>query len=181
MSTVISAPCEDVFDLVADLSHRPAFADHYLKDFRLARPNPRGMGASARFLLNRRIFSERAEIRITECDRPRRIVEEGRVGRRGRSGLSAVYEFHAEPGGGTRVELITASEPKTAVDRFRQRGAHRWIRRGTKTALERLRRIFEEPAEGALQRVTVAGFEPHTAPRFGDHVQVPGKTAATDG
>ena len=181
VSTVISAPCEDVFDLVADLSHRPAFTDHYLKDFRLSRSNPRGAGASARFLLDRPVFAERAELSITECDRPHRIVEEGRVGRRGRSSLSAVYEFRAEPGGRTHVELTVASEPKTAVDRFRQRGAHRWIRRKAKTALGRLRRIFEEPDGGALERVTVAGFEPHTAPRFGDHVQVPRKTAATDG
>jgi ribosome-associated toxin RatA of RatAB toxin-antitoxin module len=82
VSTVISASCEDVFDLVEDLSRRPSFTDHYLKDFRLARSNPRGLGASARFLLARRVFSERAETRIVECDRPRRVVEEGRIGRR---------------------------------------------------------------------------------------------------
>ena len=181
VSTVISAPCDDVFDLVSDLSRRPAFTDHYLKDFRLARSNPRGSGASARFLLDRPLFSERAETTITECERPRRIVEEGRVGRRGRSTLSAVYDFEPEPDGGCRVELTTRSEPKTAVDRFRQRGAHRWVRRSTNKALQRLRRLLEEPSTGVPEQVPVAGYEPHTAPRFGDHVRAPRKMAAADG
>ena len=53
VDTVISAPREEIFDFVADLSRRPAFADHYLKDYRLARANPVGEGAAARFLLDR--------------------------------------------------------------------------------------------------------------------------------
>jgi ribosome-associated toxin RatA of RatAB toxin-antitoxin module len=181
VSTVISASCEEVFDVVADLSRRPAFTDHYLKDFRLARSNPCGTGASARFLLDRPVFSERAEVWIAECDRPSRIVEEGRVGRRGRSTLSAVYEFHGESEGRCRVEMTTESKPKTAVDRLRQRGAHRWVQRNTKKALSRLRRLLEEPGEDTPERVTVAGYEPHTAPRFGDHVRLPGRTAPADG
>ena len=180
VSTVISAPREAVFDLVADLSARPAFTDHYMKDFRLARANPRGLGAAARFLLARRVFKDYAEISISECERPNRIVEEGRVGRRGRSRLSTVYEF-AEEQGGTRVEVTVSSDPKTAVDRLRQRGLPGWIKRQSGRALERLRRILEEPQDGALQRVTVAGSEPHTAPRFGAHVTVPGKAAAGGG
>jgi len=181
VSTVIAASCEDVFDVVDDLSRRPAFTDHYLKDFRLARSNPRGEGASARFLLDRRIFAERAEIRIVRSERPRTVAEEGTIGRRGRSSLFAVYELEPEPDGRCRVQLTTRVEPKTAVDRLRQRGAHSWVRRNAKRALGRLRRLVEEPATGPPQRVTVAGYEPHTAPRFGDHVQGPKKTAAADG
>jgi uncharacterized protein YndB with AHSA1/START domain len=181
VETVISAPREEIFDFVADLSRRPAFADHYLKDFRLARANPVGEGAAARFLLDAPVFSERAEIAIVECDRPRRIVEEGRVGRRGRSRLVAVYDFIPEAAGSTRVELTTYSEPKTALDRFKQRGVHRWIRRQSKTSLKRLRKIFEEPSEKPLERVTVAGWEPGKAPRFGAHVPTPEKLPAADG
>lgn len=180
MSTVISAPREQVFDLVADLSARPAFADHYMKDFRLARANPRGRGAAARFLLDRRIFRDYAEISIAECDRPERIVEEGRVGRRGRSRMTAVYEFREEEGGSTRVELRISNEPKTAVDRMRQRGLHGWLRRQCGGALERLRRIFEEGEGATVERVRVAGHEPHVAPRFGAHVPPKGKAAPGD-
>ena len=181
VSEVIQAPPEEIFDLVADLSARPAFADHYLKDFRLARANPRGLGAAARFLFDRPFFNDRAEIAITEAERPRRIVEEGGIGRRGRSRLTSVYEFTSEPGGETRVELTTAVEATTGVDRARLRGLDRWLRRHSKKALERLRRIFEQLPDGALERVRVAGHEPHTAPRFGAHVTPPGGAAADRG
>ena len=175
VDTVISAPREAIFDFVADLSRRPAYSDHYLKDYRLARANPVGKGAAARFLLDGPIFNERAGISITEADRPRRIVEEGRIGIRGRSRLVAVYDFMPEAGGATRVEMTTYSEPKTAIDRLRQWGAHRWMKRQSKIALRRLRQIFEDPPEGVLSRATVAGYEPQTAPRFGAHVPVAGK------
>lgn len=180
MSTVISASCDDVFDVVSDLSRRPAFTDHYMKDFRLARSNPRGSGASARFLLDRRLFDERGEIRITELERPRRMAEEGRIGRRGRSTLAAVYELEPTDGG-CRIEVTTSTVATTGVDRFRQRGLRRWVRRATKKSLDRLRRLIEEPASGPPQQVTVAGYEPHTAPRFGDHIRPPRKTTAADG
>jgi uncharacterized protein YndB with AHSA1/START domain len=163
----ISAPRERVFDFVADLAGRPAWTDHYLEDFRLARPNPYGLGAAARFRLRAPLASEWVELAIVECDRPRRIVEEAKVGRRGRNRSLAVYEFMQEAGGVTRVELTTYSEPATLVDRLKQIGAPRWMRRQTKTALERLRMIFEDLPEGELARVTVAGYEPEKAARFG--------------
>jgi uncharacterized protein YndB with AHSA1/START domain len=181
VDTVISAPREEIFDFVADLSRRPAYSDHYLKDYRLARANPVGVGAAARFLLDGRIFNERAEIVVARVDRPRRIVEEGRVGRRGRSRMVAVYDFVPQAGGSTRVELTTYSEPKTAIDRVRQAGAHRWIRRQTKGALERLRKIFEEQPEGELARASIAAAEPGRAPRFGGHVTAHRKATTADG
>jgi uncharacterized protein YndB with AHSA1/START domain len=167
--TSISAPREEVFDLVADLAARPAYTDHYLKDYRLARVNSYGMGAAARFLLDAPLASEHVEITIVQCDRPRRLVEDGRVGRLGRSRALAVYEFLPEPGGNTRVELTTFSDPATRIDALRQAGAARWMRRQTKVALERLRRIFEEPPDAPLARATIAGYEPLKAARFGAH------------
>jgi len=179
VSAVISAPREELFDFVVDLSNRPSYADHYLKDFRLARANPVGKGAAARFLLDAPVFSERGEFSIVEANRPRRIVEEGRVGRLGRSRLLAVYDFIPEAGA-TRVELTTYSEPKTVIDRFRQRGMHRWMRRQTKKALERLRKIFEEPSGEERSRVGMAGYEPWRAPRFGAHLPPRDKTPAAE-
>ena len=181
VDTVISAPREDIFDFVADLSRRPAYSDHYLKDFRLARANPVGKGAAARFLLDAPLFSERGEFSITEADRPRRIVEEGRVGRLGRSRMVAVYDFTPGPGGTTRVELTTYSEPKTPLDRFKQGRVHGWMRRQSKTALERLRKIFEEPGTEEPARASIAATEPSRAPRFGGHVGGPRKAPVGDG
>jgi uncharacterized protein YndB with AHSA1/START domain len=167
VETVISAPREQVFDFVADLGGRPAYCDHYLDDYRLARANPYGQGAAARFRLRAPMAKEYAELTITEVDRPRRIVEEVRVGRLGRNRSLAVYEFVAEPGGTTRVELNTYSEPATIFDRLKEIGAPGWLRRQSKRALERLRLVFEEPPEGELARVTVAGYEPQKSARFG--------------
>src|SRR6266511_1755604 len=138
----ISAPREEVFDFVADLAGRPAYTDHYLRDYRLARPNPYGKGAAARFLLRAPLAKEYGELTIVECDRPRRIVEEVRYGRRGRNRSVAVYDFEAEHPGLTRVELTTYSEPATVIDRIKEIGAAGWVRRQSKTSLERLRMIF---------------------------------------
>lgn len=178
--TVISAPREEVFDFVADLSLRPAYCDHYLRDYRLARVNPRGVGAAARFRLDGPLAKEWADIEIKQCDRPRQIVEEGHVGRFNRSRLVAVYDFTPEAGGATRVELTTYSEPKTLVDRIKQAGAGRWIARKTRKSLERLRRIFEERPAGELPHATIAGNDPGKAPRFGDHVPMARGVAGAD-
>lgn len=167
VSTVISAPREEIFDFVCDLAGRPAYTDHYMRDYRLARVNPVGQGAAARFRLRAPLATEYAELEIKEVDRPRRIVEEVRVGRRGRNRSVAVYDFTPEAGGATRVELTTYGEPATPVDRVKQIGAAGWMRRQTKKALERLRMIFEEPPRGELKRATIAGYEPAKAPRFG--------------
>ena len=167
MSTLISAPREEIFDFVCDLAARPAYTDHYMRDYRLARANPVGEGAAARFRLHAPLAREYAELRVREVDRPRRIVEEIRLGRRGRNRALAVYEFSSEGRDLTRVELTTFGEPATLLDRLKQVGAGGWMRRQTRSALERLRMIFEEPPEGELARATIAGFESAKAPRFG--------------
>ena len=167
VSTVISAPREQVFDFVCDLASRPAFTDHFMRDYRLARVDPVGAGAAARFQLRAPLAKEYAELQITEVDRPRQIVEELAVGRRGRNRSLAVYDFSVEAPGVTRVELTTFSEPATPIDRVRELGAAGWMRRQTSKALNRLRMIFEEPPRGDLKRATIAGFDPDKAPRFG--------------
>ncbi|MEA2333486.1 MAG: hypothetical protein QOH58_3624 [Thermoleophilaceae bacterium] len=166
-STVISAPRDEIFDFVCDLAGRPSYTDHYLRDYRLARVNPVGVGAAARFRLHAPLAKEYAELHVMEVDRPRRIVEEIRVGRRGRNRSLAVYDFTDEGHGVTRIELTTFSEPATPIDRLREIGAAGWVRRQTGKSLERLRMIFEEPSRGELKRASIAGFEPAKAPRFG--------------
>ena len=167
VSTVISAPREDVFDFVCDLAARPAYTDHYMRDYRLARVNPVGLGAAARFRLRAPLGKEYAELEIKQVERPRRIVEELRVGRRGRNRSLAVYDFTPESGGVTRVELTTYSEPATVFDRMKEIGAAGWVRRKTTKSLERLGAIFEEPPKDPLKRATIAGYEPAKAARFG--------------
>jgi uncharacterized protein YndB with AHSA1/START domain len=167
VSTVISAPREELFDFVCDLAGRPAYTDHYMHDYRLARVNAVGPGAAARFRLRAPLSKAYAELEIREVDRPRRIVEEIRVGRRLRNRSLAVYEFMPEAGGVTRIELTTYSEPATVIDRLKEIGAAGWVRRQTRKSLERLRMIFEEPPKDPLKRATIAGYEPAKAARFG--------------
>jgi hypothetical protein len=178
--TVVSAPRDEIFDFVSDLSRRPAYCDHYMGEYRLARANPRGVGAAARFRLKLPLAKEWAEIEIKVCDRPKRIIEEGRIGRLGRSRLVAVYDFIPEAAGTTRVELTTYSEPGHFIDKIKQIGAHGWMRRRSAKALRRLRDIFEGEPGSDLARATIAGNDPGKAPRFGDHVPSPHSVAVAD-
>lgn len=155
--------------MLADLSRRPAWTDHWMREFRLARANPVGLGAAARFVV-RPPLRPRAwvEISIAEADRPRRLVEEGRIGRIGRSRLGAVYELASAGPGATRVSLTTWTEPGHPMDALKEAlGVRSWLRRQCKIGLGRLRAVFEDPPEGELARVTVAAWEPMKKARFG--------------
>ena len=64
-----------------------------MRDYRLARVNPVGVGAAARFRLRAPFAKEYAELQMTEVDRPRRIVEQIR-GRPPRAQpFGRVYDF----------------------------------------------------------------------------------------
>ena len=56
-----------MFDFVCDLAGRPAYTDHFMDDYRLARVKPVGVGAAARFRLNAPMSNEYAELTITEA------------------------------------------------------------------------------------------------------------------
>ena len=169
VETVISAPREAVFEFVGDLANHVAFTDHYMSDFRLARANSVGAGAAARFRLENPGPKQWSEVQFAAFERPRRIVEEGRSGRFLRNKFWTVWDFSPE-GKATRVELTFWTEPAMRWDSFKEAlGARRWVKRQNKTALERLRKVFEEPRDEPLLRATVAGLEPSTLPRFGAH------------
>jgi uncharacterized protein YndB with AHSA1/START domain len=169
VSAIISAPREEVFDFVADLSVRPTITGHFMDDYRLARVHPVGVGAAARFKLDAPLANEWAELTITRADRPRQIIEEIRYGRRGRNRSVAVYDFSRESRNTTRVEFTTFSEPATILDRLKEIGAAGWLRRKTGKSLDRLRMVFEEPDRLELKRATIAGYEPAKAARFGGY------------
>lgn len=139
-----------------------------MNDFRLARVNPSGEGAAARFMVEAPFTRQWVDLRIASADRPRRLVEAGRVGRIGRSRFGATYDFIPEGENATRVELTLWTEPGTRLDAFKESlGARRWLRRQSRMALERLRAIFEDPPAAPLARADIAGYEPLTHARFG--------------
>lgn len=178
----ISAPREEIFDFLADLANRPAHCDHYMLDYRLARAKSTGLGAAARFKL-RPPFAPKSyvEVSLTELERPRRVVEEGRHSRYARSRVLVIWEL-AELRGVTRVELSIETQPGTRWDAFKETWFVRgWLRRQAKKSVERLRMIFEERPAGELARVTVAGYESFKAPRFGASRPVAAPTRAREG
>jgi uncharacterized protein YndB with AHSA1/START domain len=163
----ISAPREEVYDLVADLAARVAWCDHYQRDYHLTRPRSSGQGAAARFYAKAPRNHTWVEVSIVEAARPRVLRERLRLGRLGRTPGFVEYSF--EPvGAATRVELVLWTEPATRLDAFKESlGARGWLSRQVKSSLSRLRRIFEERPEAPLARATIAGYEPAKAARFG--------------
>lgn len=164
----ISAPREEVYDYIADIALRPAWCDHFMKDFRLANPRSKGTGAGARYLLEAKRNRQYTETTIVEAERPRRVVEATHGGRGGRTRGEMVWDLSRAGQNLTRVELEILLEPGTPREAFKSKfGSRRSLRRGARVALERLRVILEEHPEEPLARATVAGFEPLKAPRFG--------------
>jgi uncharacterized protein YndB with AHSA1/START domain len=158
ISTTIGRPREEVFDYIVDVANHPEFSDHYLKHFRLTRLDSRGRGAGARFKvdapLNR--FSW-GEFTFVEVERPHRIVAFGRGGKFNRNRTTTIWTLD-EAGGGTRVEMMTETEPALATDRFMETvtGYRGWMRRNSRKAMRRLQSILEENEDRGA-RATVAG------------------------
>ena len=168
VETFISAPREEVFDFLADIANRVCFTDHFLKDVRLTSPRTRGEGAAVRFVVDAPVGEQWAELGIVKLERPRLVVEEGRMGRLGRTKLFGSYELALQGHGLTRVTRAVWTEPGARVDALRETlGGRRWLRRQTRIALERLRMVFEDDRDEPLARATVAGYEPLKAARFG--------------
>ncbi len=166
--TVISAPRDEVFAFLADMAGRVAWTDHYLLDFHLTRPRSSGVGAAARFRIDAPRSGTWGEAMIAEIDPPRRLREEGRLGRLGRVRCFWDYELERAGSGGTRVELTFSTAPATRIDAFKESfGARGWYRRQVRTSVDRLRQVFEDEADRPFARATVSGYEPLKAARFG--------------
>ncbi len=165
----ISAPREEIYEYIADLALRPAWCDHYLKDYRLAHPRSRGVGAAARYLIDAPLSRLYMEVTVIESESPRRIVERAHGGRNLRTKGGVTWELTRAGAGLTRVETTYWHDAGTPREALKQRlGMHGWMTRQTRTALERLRLIFEEAGTEPLARASVAAFEPMKGPRFGE-------------
>jgi uncharacterized protein YndB with AHSA1/START domain len=118
VSTVISAPREQVFGYLQDIANHAEFTDHYLVDWHLTREDSVGLGAGARFRVrapgNRFSWGDST---FTEVSAPHRIVERGRTGKSNRIRTLGVYELSSAPGGATRVKFSIETEPRVLSDR----------------------------------------------------------------
>lgn len=145
----VDAPREQIFDLLCDLSRRPAFTDHFQTEFRLERLDPIGVGASARF----RLAGSGAwmDTAIVEAERPHLVRERGSGGRANRIPVFCVWELAEGPSpSGSEVAVTFWTEPAALVDRFHEPfGSARRLGRDWNRALRRLRDLVEsgEPVE----------------------------------
>jgi uncharacterized protein YndB with AHSA1/START domain len=157
VSTVISAPREEVFDYLQDIANHEEFTDHYLVDWHLTRIDSVGRGAGARFRVKapRNRFSW-ADVTFVEVERPHRIVEVGRTGKNNRIRTLGTYELAPGAHGSTRVSFTIETQPVTLSDRLMEAlGARGWFKRKNARAMRRLRSIIER-GEDRGRRVTVA-------------------------
>lgn len=151
----IDAPRERVVETISDLAVRPAFCDHFLHDFRLARLPASGLGAAARFRVSPPGATTWMDTAIAELE-PHLIREHGRSGRSNRSAVFTAWELLEGAGAVTEVRLAFWTEPGTHADRARELlGAGRWYRRRWSRALRRLKDLLE--GDSPLPRVEVAG------------------------
>jgi uncharacterized protein YndB with AHSA1/START domain len=158
LSITIDKPREEVFDYLADIANHPEFTDHYLKEWHLTRVDSYGTGAGARFRVDapRQRF-DWADLTFIQVDRPFEIIAVGRTGKFNRIKTFASWTLSPAPGGGTRVDFVTETEPALITDRIVEIGFRGWMRRKSTKALRRLRSILEEN-EGRGARATVAGI-----------------------
>jgi uncharacterized protein YndB with AHSA1/START domain len=165
VSTVISAPREQVFDYLQDIANHPEFTDHYLVDWHLTRIDSVGLGAGARFRVKApgQRFSW-ADATFVEVERPHRIVEAGRTGKNNRIRTLGTYELAPGASGTTRVRFPLETIPVKLSDRLMESlGARGWFKRKSARSMRRLRAIIESDTgrgtggEVVGRRVTVAG------------------------
>jgi uncharacterized protein YndB with AHSA1/START domain len=156
-TATIDASRGRVFELLADLSVRPAFTDHFLTDYRLSRVDPVGPGASARFRL--RESGVWLDTVIEAVEPPHLLREHGRGGSSNRVPTFTVWEL-AEAATASACEVTVSfwTEPAAIADKARELlGGRRVFERDWKRALERLREVAENPEPPP--RIEVAGAD----------------------
>ena len=156
-SASIDAPRERIFDLLCDLAARPAFTDHFLTEYRLARLDAVGPGASARFQVGD--SGHWLDTVIEQVERPHLIREHGCGGRLNRVPSFTVWEIAEGPGpDGSELTLTFWTEPESLFDKLGELlGGARPYRRGWPRALHRLKELVE--TERLVDRVEVAGSD----------------------
>jgi uncharacterized protein YndB with AHSA1/START domain len=154
-SITIDVPRERVFDLLADLSIRPAFTDHFMQELRLTRVEPAGEGAAARFRL--REGKQWMDSAIVAAERPHLLREHGLGGRSNLVETHLVWELAEGPAPSSSEVTVTFwTEPKSFFAKLREaRHSSRRLRRDFKRALGRLRELAE--SGDSPPRVEVAG------------------------
>ena len=158
-ATEIDVSREEAFAVLADLSLRPAFTDHFLSDFHLTRIDPVGLGAGARFRIQAPLRKVWSDMTIVELEQPFKLVERGRCGRTNRIETTTVWEVTGGSGALSKVTVSSWTAPTNPIDKALESlswGAH-FQQRGWRQALRRLRDMLESEEPVPVRRIAVAG------------------------
>jgi uncharacterized protein YndB with AHSA1/START domain len=133
----LDRPRERVYDFLAVLGNHEAFTNHLLVDWELSGPAA-GVGAAARMRAAVPGPRDYADMRVTEVEPPRRIVEEA-VGAGGSRRTRGTYTLEDAPDGGTfvRFELETLAAP--LPERVLAPLVRAFLQRANAKAMRRLR------------------------------------------
>ena len=150
----IDVPREEVFEILCDLSTRPAFADHLMESYHLLRIEPVGVGAGARFRLRDGGWVDQRDRRGR---RPHRLVERGRGGHLNRIPNTTEWLLSETGGDGCEVQVTFWTDPAGRLDKLQRprRVPSVASARASGKLLERLREVAESGAPP--ERIAVAG------------------------
>jgi uncharacterized protein YndB with AHSA1/START domain len=156
--TEIDVPRRRVFEVIGDLSLRPAFTDYFLSGYHLTRIDPTGVGAGARFRVMAPLRKVWMDTTIVELDESHRVVEQGMGGRTNRIPNHTVWELTEGPGSLTTVRVVHWTEPSNPLDRGLEvlSAGSTFQQRGWREALKRLREGLEQGVWEA-DRIAIAG------------------------
>lgn len=161
----IHQPPATVHEHLLDIAAHAEFAPQVFREMRLTRIESYGRGAGARFRLHRKLRDRRADLTITEVEHGVRQLEEGSTGRSNRVPLAAEFRFDEIADGVTRVTWTIETDPGNPLDRLREFGMRRQLRRHMRSSLKRLRAILEDSPDAATEpRPTVNGMSPLHVP-----------------
>ena len=115
----VDAPREAAFELISDLARRPNYTDHFLTGFHLTRIDARGIGAGARFRVERATalaLGGHDDRRARGAVQDRRARRSG--GRSNRIPTHTVWEFEPGRSGMTILRVTHWTTPKEPVDKL---------------------------------------------------------------
>lgn len=141
-SVRIKRPRAAVRELVADLSRRPEYLDHFLVDWAITSETPSGVGATARSLAKGGGADATLEIAITELT-PERVVERVHSGRRMRRLWRLVYAFEEVSADVTQLAFTLELLECSTVDRATWALTRSHLERQYARAMLRLKAMLE--------------------------------------
>jgi hypothetical protein len=143
VSTTVSRPRAEVFELLDALANHAGFLDHYLVEWSFSGP-ARGVGAKGKARANTPGSQDWFEFEVVEAG-PERIVEEADSAG-GKRRTRGTYELRDAPGGGTEISFELAWLRAPRAERLAPFLTRAFVRRVNAKSMRRLAAELEADA-----------------------------------